>query len=130
MLHALMSASDRGYRRWAAVFNARGCGEFGLWASSYGGWIGALLLPVGSDFRWAALMEPIADVGHAIWNSPTGTAMRRELRRTEIGPGLLARLFPLVSPSHAAPLCENGRVIFLRGRIRPHRPCRGHRPAA
>ena len=115
MLHALMSASDRGYRRWAAVFNARGCGEFGLWTSSYGGWIGALLLSVGSDFRWAALMEPIADVGHAIWNSPTGTAMRRELRRTEIGPGLLARLFPLVSPSHAAPLCENGRVIFCAG---------------
>ena len=97
-LHALMSTSDRGYRRWAAEFNARGwnacfvhlpyhysrvprghwngelaitadlvrtaeglrqgvtelrqlmttlrtygCREFGLWASSYGGWIGARL---------------------------------------------------------------------------------------
>ena len=170
MLHALMSASDRGYRRWAADFNARGwnacfvhlpyhysrtprghwngelaitadavrnaqglragvselrqlmallrargCGEFGLWASSYGGWIGALLLSVERDFRWAALMEPIADVGHAIWDSPTGAAVRRELHRSGIEPELLARLFPLVSPGHAAPLCESGRVIFCAG---------------
>ncbi len=170
MLHALMSASDLGYRRWAADFNARGWNacfvhlpfhysrkprghfngelaitadavrncealragvgelrqllallrarggtEFGLWASSYGGWIGALLLSVESGFRWAALMEPIADVGHAIWTAPTGAALRRELRAAGIAPELLARLYPLVAPDHAEPLCEKGRVVFCAG---------------
>ncbi len=170
MLHALMSASDRGYRRWAADFNARGWNacfvhlpyhysrtppghwkgelaitadavrnceglragvselrqllallrarggtEFALWASSYGGWIAALLLSVEPDWRWAALMEPIANVEHAIWHSPTGLALRRELRRADIAPELLARLYPLVSPGHAAPLVESERVIFCAG---------------
>jgi pimeloyl-ACP methyl ester carboxylesterase len=170
MLHALMSASDIGYRRWAADFNARGWNacfihlpfhysrtppkhwqgelaitadairnaeglragvaelrqlmallraqggqEFGLWASSYGGWIGALLLSVEPGWRWAALMEPITDVGHAIWHSPTGLAVRRELRRSGVEPELLGKLYPLVGPGHAAPLVENERVIFCAG---------------
>lgn len=169
-LHALMSASDFGYRRWAADFNARGwnacfmhlpfhysrrarghfngelaitadivrtaeglrqgvcdlrqllallrargCREFGLWASSYGGWIGALLASVERDFRWVALLEPIVDVDHAIWISPAGTALRRELRRTGIEPELIARHFPLESPLHGDPLCGADRVVFCAG---------------
>jgi pimeloyl-ACP methyl ester carboxylesterase len=158
MLHALMSASDFGYRRWAARFNARGwnvcflhlpyhysrrptgrmsgelavtadlvrtaqglrqgvaeirqllgylraqgCCEFGMWATSYGAWIGALLLSVEAGFRWAAMMAPIADVEHIIWHSPAGSATRRELSRVGITPALVARHFPLASPLHARP---------------------------
>jgi hypothetical protein len=169
-LHALMSASDRGYRRWAARFNAagwsacfvhlpyhysrvprghrngelaitadlvrnaeglrqgvtelrqlmawlrgNGVSEFGLWACSYGGWIGALLASVERDFRFVALMEPIVDVDHAIWQSPTGAALRRELRRTGIEPELPARHFPLVSPLHGQPLCGGERVLLAAG---------------
>ena len=170
-LHALMSASDIGYRGWAADFNARGwnavfvhlpfhysrkprghwngelaitadlvrsaeglrqgvaelrqimaqlrargCREFGLWASSYGGWIGALLASVESDFRFVALMEPIVDVEHAIWTSPAGLALRRELRRAGIGHALVERHFPLVSPIHGTPLCGGERVLFCAGK--------------
>ncbi len=170
MLHALMSASDIGYRRWAADFNARGWNacfvhlpyhysraprghwngelavtadlvrnaeglrqgvvelrqlmallrawggrEFGLWASSYGGWIGALLASVERDFRFVALMEPIVDVEHAIWTSPTGAALRRELRRWKIEPAVVARHFPLVSPLHGAALCGAERVVLCAG---------------
>jgi hypothetical protein len=171
MLHALMSASDLGYRRWAARFNARGwnacflhlpyhysrrpggtmngelavtadlvrtaeglrqgvaeirqllgylraqgCREFGMWATSYGAWIGALLLSVESGFRWAALMAPIADVGHAIWESPAGSATRRELRRVGIVPEMVARQFPLSSPLHARPLDSALRPWIVAGR--------------
>ena len=170
LLHALMSASDGGYRRWAAAFNARGwnacfvhlpyhysrtprghwngelaitadlvrsaeglrqgvvevrqlmaqlrawgCGGFGLWASSYGGWIGALLASVERDFRFVALMEPIVDVEHAIWTSPAGRALRRETRRVGIEPALVARHFPLVSPLHDEALCGAERVLLCAG---------------
>ena len=170
MLHALMSASDGGYRRWAAAFNARGwnacfvhlpyhysrtprgywngelaitadlvrsaeglrqgvvelrqlmaqlrawgCTEFGLWASSYGGWIGALLASVERDFRFVALMEPIVDVAHAIWTSPAGAALRVGLRRAGIEPGLVSRHFPLVSPLHGEALCGPDRVLLCAG---------------
>jgi hypothetical protein len=170
MLHALMSASDRGYREWARQFNERGwnaaflhlpyhysrtparhwngelaitadairtaeglragviecrqlmatlrdhgCREFGLWACSYGGWIGALLASVEAEFRWVSLIEPIVDTHHAIWESPAGRAVRRELRRAGIGEESLARHFPLVSPGHGEPLCGGGRVLFAAG---------------
>jgi pimeloyl-ACP methyl ester carboxylesterase len=169
-LHALMSASDIGYRRWAGNFNERGWNavfvhlpfhysrrprghfngelaitadlvrtaeglrqgvcelrqllallrawggsEFGLWASSYGAWIGALLVSVERGFRWMALLEPIVDVGHAIWASPAGLALRGQLRRAGITPELVARHFPLASPSHAEPLDPTDRVIFIAG---------------
>jgi Alpha/beta hydrolase domain containing 18 len=170
MLHALMSASDRGYREWARRFNERGwnaaflhlpyhysrtparhwngelaitadairtaeglragvtecrqlmawlrehgCREFGLWACSYGGWIGALLASVEADFRWVSLIEPIVDTHHAIWESPAGRAVRRELLRTGIDEQSLARHFPLVSPEHGKPLCGGDRVLFAAG---------------
>lgn len=170
LLHALMSASDVGYRRWAAAFNARGWNacfvhlpyhysraprghwngelaitadlvrnaeglcqgvvelrqlmamlrawggrEFGLWASSYGGWIGALLASVERDFRFVALLEPIVDVDHAIWTSPAGAALRRELRRWKIEPALAARHFPLISPLHGEPLGGADRVLLCAG---------------
>lgn len=170
MLHALMSASDRGYRQWAARFNAtgwnacfvhlpyhytrtprdhrngelaitadvvrnaeglrqgvcelrqlmawlrtRGSTEFGLWACSYGGWIGALLASVERDFRFVALIEPIVDVGHAMWRSPAGLALRRELRARAIPPELIERLFPLTSPLYGQTLCEGERVLLVAG---------------
>jgi len=169
-LHALMSASDRGYRQWAARFNAAGWGacfvhlpyhysrvprgfrngelaitadlvrtaeglrqgvaelrqlmawlrqkgvnEFGLWACSYGGWIGALLASVERDFRFVALIEPIVNVDHAIWHSPTGLVLRRELRRVRIESELPARHFPLTSPMHGQPLCGAERVLLAAG---------------
>jgi len=170
MLHALMSASHIGYRRWAARFNElgwnacfvhlpyhysrvprgywngelaitadlirnaeglrqgvievrqliaalrkRGCSEFGLLGTSYGGWIGALLAMVERDFRFVALMAPIVNVEHAVWESPATAFMRRELRRKKIEPSLVARHFHLSSPVHNEPLCDAERVLFVAG---------------
>ena len=170
MLHALMSASDRGYRGWARRFNERGwnaifihlpyhysrtprrhwngelaitadairsaealragvaecrqlmaslrkhgCREFGLWACSYGGWIGALLASVEADFRWVALIEPIIEVHHAIWESPAGAAVRRELLRVGMDEGSFVPHYPLISPAKGKPLCGAARVIFAAG---------------
>jgi hypothetical protein len=102
-------------RQLMAALRARGCREFGLWASSYGAWIGALLTSVESDFRFAALMEPIVDIGHAIWTSPAGLALRREFRDRKIEPELVERHFHLTSPLHAAPRCAAERVVLVGG---------------
>ncbi len=170
MLHALMSASHIGYRRYAARFNElgwnacfvhlpyhysrvprghwngelaitadlirnaeglrqgvielrqlmailreRGCTEFGVLGTSYGGWIGALLAMVERDFRFVALMAPIVNVEHAIWESPAARFMRRELHRANIEPSLIARHFHLSSPMHNQPLCDADRVLFVTG---------------
>ena len=170
MLHALMSATHIGYRRWAARFNELGwnacfvhlpyhysrvprghwngelaitanlirnaeglrqgvievrqliaalrevgCNEFGILGTSYGGWIGALLAMVERDLSFVALMAPIVNVEHAIWENPGTAFMRRELRRAKIPPELVARHFHLSSPSHNQPLCDPARVLFVSG---------------
>jgi pimeloyl-ACP methyl ester carboxylesterase len=170
LLHALMSASDAGYRRWAQRFNTlgwnacfvhlpyhysriprgfvngelaisadlvrtaqglrqgvvelrqlmrhlRGCGcrEFGLWASSYGGWIGALLAFHERDFRFLALMEPIVNIEHAIWESIASVVLRRDLQRSGIDHALVERHFHLTSPMHNLPLGGNEKVLFAAG---------------
>lgn len=170
MLHALMSATRIGYRRWAAHFNRlgwnacfvhlpyhysrvpagywngelaitsdlirnaeglrqgvvevrqlmaalrqAGCSEFALLGSSYGGWIGALLAMVERDFRFVALMAPIVNVEHAIWENPATKSMRRQLHRAKVDPNLIARHYHLSSPLHAQPLCNPARVLFVSG---------------
>jgi pimeloyl-ACP methyl ester carboxylesterase len=102
-------------RQLMAALRESNCHEFGLLGTSYGGWIGALLAMVEQDFRFVALMAPIVNVEHAIWESPATRFMRRELRRANIEPSLVARHFHLSSPLHNQPLCDAGRVLFVAG---------------
>jgi 1-acyl-sn-glycerol-3-phosphate acyltransferase len=92
-----------------------GCHEFGVLATSYGGWIGALLTLVESDFRFVALMSPIVNVEHAIWHSPAARRVRRELVRANIERALVARHFHLSSPLHGRPVCDPTRILFVTG---------------
>jgi pimeloyl-ACP methyl ester carboxylesterase len=92
-----------------------GCGHFGVLGTSYGGWIGALLATIESDLRFAALMVPIVDLDHAIWESPATRLMRRELNRANIERSLVARHFHLSSPSHRQAVCDPARVLFVSG---------------
>ena len=73
----------------------KGCHEFGVLATSYGGWIGALLTLVESDFRFVALMSPIVNIEHAIWHSPAARRIRRELVQANVERTLVARHFHL-----------------------------------
>jgi pimeloyl-ACP methyl ester carboxylesterase len=102
-------------RQLMAALRAHGCREFGVLGTSYGGWIGALLASVERDFRFVALMAPIVNVEHAIWESSAAIFMRRELRRAKIEPSLVARHFHLSSPMHNQPLGSAERVLFVAG---------------
>jgi pimeloyl-ACP methyl ester carboxylesterase len=102
-------------RQLMSALRERGCREFAVLATSYGGWIGALLTLVESDFRFVALMSPIVNVEHAIWESPAARRIRRELLQANIEPSLVARHFHLSSPVHTQPLCDRARVVFVSG---------------
>ncbi len=102
-------------RQLMRALRKRGSGEFGVLATSYGGWIGALLAMVERDLRFAALMAPIVNIEHAIWESPAARSIRRELRGANIEPSLIARHFHLSSPIHNVPLCDPARVLFVAG---------------
>lgn len=94
---------------------ARGSPGFGLWATSYGGWIGALLSFVERDFRFLALMSPIVNVGHAVWKSPAAIWLRSQLSKHGITPALVARHSHLTSPLRRTPLCGGDRAILAAG---------------
>jgi 1-acyl-sn-glycerol-3-phosphate acyltransferase len=102
-------------RQLMGALRERGCREFAVLATSYGGWIGALLTLVESDFRFVALMSPIVNVEHAIWQSPAARRIRRELLHANIEPSLVARHFHLSSPLHTQPLCDPACVLFVTG---------------
>ncbi len=102
-------------RQLMAALRQRGCSEFGVLGTSYGGWIGALIAMVEKDFRFVALMAPIVNVAHAIWANRASVFMRRELRRANVDPALVARHFHLSSPLHNEPLCSADRVLFVAG---------------
>jgi hypothetical protein len=93
----------------------RGCSDFGVLATSYGGWVGALLTLVESDFRFVALMSPIVNVEHAMWQSPAARRIRRELVQAKIEGALVARHFHLSSPVHGRPVCDPARILFVTG---------------
>ena len=102
-------------RQLIATLREQGCRKFGILGTSYGGWIGALLAMVERDLRFVALMCPIVNVEHAIWQNPGTAFMRRELRRAKIAPELVARHFHLSSPLHNLPACDPTRVLFAAG---------------
>lgn len=169
LLHALMSASDVGYRRVAGWFNERGWNvvfphlpyhysrkpagyfngelaisadlvrngetirqgvtelrqlmnhfrtegtkEFALIGTSFGGWNGALLSFL-EDLRFVALIQPIVNIEHAIWENPGSASMRRLLRGQGITTGQTGRHSHLSSPLHGTPLCGGAKVVITAG---------------
>jgi len=102
-------------RQLMAWLRAQGVNEFGLWATSYGGWIGALLLGVEPAFRFAVLQAPIVNVGHAIWESGTARHLRAELVRCGIAQSLVQRHEHLIFPTRVHPACGPERVILASG---------------
>ena len=104
-------------RQIMALLREHGCSEFGVLATSYGGWIGALLTLVESDFRFVALMSPIVNIEQAIWQSPAARRIRRELVQANIERSLVARHFHLSSPLHGRPVCDPTRILFVAGQF-------------
>lgn len=102
-------------RQLMAWLRTRGCREFGVYGTSYGAWNGALLASLEDDISFLALLQPIADVEHAIWESPAGATIRRLLRRNGIDSAMTRRHAHLSSPLHARPKTDPGRIVLAIG---------------
>ncbi|MBV9876049.1 MAG: hypothetical protein JO025_15075 [Verrucomicrobia bacterium] len=102
-------------RQLLELLRTRGADRFGLIATSYGGWIGSLLLSLEEDFEFAALLQPIVDIEEAIWNSPAALAIRSRLRRHLIEPGISRRHAHLSCPFDQKPLVDSKRIHLLAG---------------
>jgi hypothetical protein len=94
---------------------AKGCREFGIYGTSYGAWTGALLASIEDDISFIALLQPIADVEHAIWQSPAGATIRRLLHRNGIDSAMTQRHAHLSSPLHAQPKTSSDCIILAIG---------------
>jgi pimeloyl-ACP methyl ester carboxylesterase len=93
----------------------KNCPGFGLIGTSYGGWVGALLSFMEKDFRFVTLLQPIADIEHAIWENPAAFMIRRSLVTARIHPGISRRHAHLTSPLDGRPACEGKRVLIIGG---------------
>src|SRR5258708_20857174 len=96
-----------------AALRERGCKDFGVLGTSYGGWIGALLAMVERDFRFVALMCPIVNVEHPILQKPGTAFIPPGLRRAKIPPELAPRHFHLTLPSPHQPFFDPTPAPFL-----------------
>jgi pimeloyl-ACP methyl ester carboxylesterase len=93
-----------------------GCPDVGLIGTSYGGWVGALVCFLEREFRFVTLLQPIADIEHAIWKSPASSMIRKTLLAAGIHPGVSRRHAHLTSPLDGRPACEGKRVVIIAGR--------------
>jgi hypothetical protein len=102
-------------RQLMGFFRENGCQDFGMIGTSYGGWVGALVSLLESDFRFITLLQPIADVEHAIWASPASSTIRGALLGAGIERGASRRHAHLTSPMDGRPACDGARVLVIGG---------------
>jgi pimeloyl-ACP methyl ester carboxylesterase len=92
-----------------------GCPDFGMIGTSYGGWVGALVSFMEREFRFVTLLQPIADIEHAIWESPASSTIRKTLKAAGVERGVSRRHAHLTSPLHGRPACDGKRVLIIGG---------------
>jgi pimeloyl-ACP methyl ester carboxylesterase len=102
-------------RQLMEYLRGNGCPDFGMIGTSYGGWVGSLVSFLEREFRFVTLLQPIADVEHAIWESPASSVIRKSLLAVGIRPGVSRRHAHLTSPLHGRPACEGKRVLIIGG---------------
>ena len=93
----------------------RGSQRIALLATSYGAWVAALTLSQEmTDFT--ILLQPVADVTHAIFGSPASLMMAGLLKKNGIYRDSIVRHAHLSSPLHMIPLTPPGRITVIGGK--------------
>lgn len=103
----------RQLRAWLRLL---GVEEFGLIGTSYGGWVGALTSFVEKEWKFLALVQPIANVDHAIWLNPASKKIREILLERGISRDTAGRHAHLSSPMHGVPQMDVSRVVLCSGK--------------
>jgi pimeloyl-ACP methyl ester carboxylesterase len=102
-------------RQLMAWARQRGSRRIALLATSYGAWVAALTLSLEvADF--AILLQPVADVTYATFESPASTVMAGLLKRNGVDPGVLSRHAHLTSPFNLTPKTPSHRITVIGGK--------------
>ncbi len=104
-------------RQLLAWLRVEGSKEFGVLATSYGGWVGALLASLEPDLRFLALLAPMVNIVHALYEGPTSWAIRGPLARAGLDRALVDRHAHISSPLHALPVADLAKRTIIVGGI-------------
>lgn len=99
------------------ALEARGVPGVGLWGTSYGGWVAAMMCVLEPRLRTVWLLEPVADVDQVLFESPATWVIRRSLARRGITRAGVARFMNVVCPSRHVPVMDARRILLLAGRF-------------
>lgn len=92
----------------------RGSQRIALLGTSYGGWVSALTLGLEmTDFT--VLIQPIVDVPHATFQSPSSAMMAGLLKTRGINMASISRHAHLTSPMHMTPVTSTDRITVIGG---------------
>lgn len=95
---------------------AAGAPKVGLWGMSLGGWVASLTLCHEPELSCAWLVQPIPDVATAIWNSPGGWVIRRQMEARGLSREQASRMLPMVCPSFGAAKLPPEKILLVGGR--------------
>lgn len=93
-----------------------GVPKVGLWGMSLGGWVASLTLCHEPDLGCAWLVQPIPDVATAIWDSPGGWVIRRQMEARGLSREQASRMLPMVCPSFGKPKLPPEKILLVGGR--------------
>lgn len=94
---------------------AEGSHEFGLLGTSYGGWLAALVASLEPDLRFLALLAPMVNAGHALYEGPSSWTIRGQLERAGFERTFLERHAHLSSPLRAPPAGDTAERTLIVG---------------
>ena len=100
----------------ARMARAAGAPQVGLWGMSLGGWVASLALCHEPDLACAWLVQPIPDVATAIWDSPGGWVIRRQMEARGLTREQASRMLPMVCPSFARPKIAAEKILLVGGK--------------
>jgi pimeloyl-ACP methyl ester carboxylesterase len=89
--------------------------EFGLLGTSYGGWLAALVAALEPDLRFLALLAPMVNGGHALYEGPSSWTIRGQLARAGLERSLIDRHAHLSSPLCAPPAGDAAKRTLIVG---------------
>ena len=100
--------------RWLCLqLKKLGAPAFGLWGTSYGGWIGAMTAVVEPQLDALLMLEPPVEIEKIFWEIPLFEKLTGHLRQNGVSRGPIQHLFDLVTPYKHAPRIDPKRIVVL-----------------
>jgi alpha/beta hydrolase family protein len=90
-----------------------GAPAFGLWGTSYGGWIGAMTALVEPKLDALLMLEPPVEIEKIFWEVPLFEKLTGHLQKNGVSRGPIQHLFDLVTPYKHRPKIDTKKIVML-----------------